>query len=157
MDGIQRYIVSAIDARAKFSFSACYSHLSSRAGRDFLRRLELVYPLRIKSMQTDNGPEFLGEFDAYLKQREIPHYFSYPRCPRINGCVKRFNRTLKEKFVDNNLDVIDDMKTFRERLAEYLVLYNTERPHKALGLKSPMDYLISEGAMSKMCATHTVP
>jgi transposase InsO family protein len=40
-------------------------------------------------------------------------------------------------------------------LADYLVFYNTQRPHKALGLKSPVDYLISEGVMSKMFATYT--
>ena len=66
-----------------------------------------MYPLTIKSMQTDNGSEFLGDFDEYLKSRMIPHYFSYPRCPKINGCVERYNSTLKEEFVYNNIDVID--------------------------------------------------
>jgi putative transposase len=106
-------------------------------------------------MQTDNGSEFLGDFDEYLKSREIPHYFSYPRCPKINGCVERYNRTVKEEFVENNLDTIDDIGVFKKRLAEYLVFYNTERPHKTLGLKSPVDYLLSEGAMSKKIATYT--
>jgi transposase InsO family protein len=156
IDGLRRYLISAIDSRLKFSFSNCYSTLTSRNSRDFLRRLEVVYPLKIRSVQTDNGAEFLGEFDAYLTKKGIPHYFSYPRCPKINGCVERFNRTLKEEFVDNNLDVIDDIGAFRERLAEYLVFYNTQRPHKTLGLKSPIDFLISEGAMSKMCGTHTL-
>lgn len=101
------------------------------------------------------GTEFLGDFDEYLKSRSIPHYFSYPRCPKINGCVERYNRTLKEEFVENNYDVIGDIELFRQKLVEYLVFYNTERPHKSLGLKSPIDYLILEGAMSKMFATHT--
>jgi transposase InsO family protein len=42
------------------------------------------------------------------------------------------------------------------KLAEYLIFYNTERPHKALGLKSPIDYLLSTGAMSKMSVTYTL-
>jgi transposase InsO family protein len=154
LDGLKRYIISAIDSKLKFAFSSCYSHLSSRNGRDFFKRLELVYPLHIKSVQTDNGAEFLGDFDKHMKKRKIPHYFSYPHCPKINGCVERFNRTLKEEFVYNNLDVIDDMETFRRRLSEYLIFYNTERPHKTIGLKSPIDYLISEGAMSKKIATY---
>ncbi len=155
LDGMKRYLISAIDSTMKFSFSNCYSHLSSRAGRDFLKRLELVYPLQIRSVQTDNGPEFLGEFDSCLKQQNIPHFFSYPRCPKINGCVERFNRTLKEEFVDNNLDVIHDLTMFRDRLAQYLVFYNTQRPHKTLGLKSPVEFLISKGDMSNMSVTHT--
>lgn len=155
LDGLKRYMISAIDNRMKFAFSSCYSYLSSRNGKDFLRRLEMVYPLSIKSMQTDNGSEFLGDFDEYLKSRNIPHYFSYPRCPKINGCVERYNRTLKEEFVYNNLDTVDNIEVFRRRLAEYLVFYNTERPHKTLGLKSPIDYLVSEGATSKKIATYT--
>lgn len=48
VDGIRRYMISAIDSTMKFSFSSCYSHLTSRAARDFLTRLEVVYPLPIK-------------------------------------------------------------------------------------------------------------
>jgi transposase InsO family protein len=155
LDGLKRYMISAIDSRLKFAFSSCYSYLSSRSGRDFFRRLELVYPLPIKSIQTDNGSEFLGEFDEYLQNKHVAHYFSYPHCPKINGCVERFNRTLKEEFAYNNLDVFDDIEAFRQRLSEYLVFYNTERPHKSLSLKSPIDYLMSEGAMSKKIATYT--
>lgn len=155
IDGVSRYIISAIDSKLKFSFSYCYSHLSSRNSLDLLKKLQHVYPLTVKSIQTDNGAEFLGEFEDYLKRQGIPHYFSYPRCPRINGCVERYNRTIKEEFVQNNFDAIHDIQLFRQRLATYLVFYNTLRPHKALGLKSPVDYLISEGAMSKKIATYT--
>ena len=155
LDGLKRYIISAIDSKLKFAFSSCYSHLSSRNGKDFFKRLELVYPLPIKSVQTDNGSEFLGDFDEYLKNRNILHYFTYPHCPKINACIERYNRSLKEEFVYSNLDVIDDLVIFRNRLSEYLIFFNTERPHKTLGLKSPIDYLISEGTMSKKIATYT--
>jgi transposase InsO family protein len=157
IDGISRYIISAIDSKLKFSFSYCYSNLSSRNSLDLLEKLQMIYPLPVKSIQTDNGSEFLGDFDARLKKRGIPHYFSYPRCPRINGCIERYNRTIKEEFVQNNIDAIHDIQLFRQRLAAYLIFYNTQRPHKALGLKSPVDYLISQGAMSKMFATYTSP
>ena len=155
LDGLKRYMISAIDSRLKFAFSSCYSYLSSRNVRDFFRRLELVYPLSIKSIQTDNGSEFLGEFDEYLQKKHIAHYFSYPNCPKINGCIERFNRTVKEEFAYNNLEVLHDIEAFRQRLSGYLIFYNTERPHKSLGLKSPLDYLLSKGAMSKKIATYT--
>ena len=155
MDGIRRYMISEIDSTLKFSFSSCYSQLTSRAAKDFLSRLEMVCPLPIKSLQTDDGAEFLGDLDAYLKHKGIPHYFSYPRCPKINGCIERFNRTLKEELINNNLHLIDELPRFREKLVDYLIFYNTERPHKTLGLKSPLAYLISQGATSKMIATRT--
>jgi len=156
-DGIRLYILSAIDSKLKFSFSACYSHLSSRAGKDFFGKLQTVYPLNIKSVQTDNGLEFLGEFEDYLKTQNIPHYFTYPRCPRINGCIERYNRTLREEFLNYHLDSIESPELLNLKLAEYLIFYNTERPHKSLGLKSPVDYLISKGALSKMSVTYTFP
>jgi hypothetical protein len=70
LDGLRRYIISAIDSKLKFAFLSCYRYLSNRNGRDFLKRLEMVYPLNIKSMQTDNGPEFLGDFDEHLKSKK---------------------------------------------------------------------------------------
>lgn len=156
LDGMKRYIISAIDSKLKFSFSACYRQLSSRTGRDFFKKLQRVYPLDIKSVQTDNGMEFLGEFDDYLKRQNIPHYFIYPRCPRINGCIERYNRTLREEFLNQHVFLIADPGQLNLKLADYLIFYNTERPHKALGLKSPMDYLLSEGAMSNKSVTYTL-
>ena len=95
--------------------------------------------------------------DEYLKDKKIPHYFTCPHCPKINGCVERFNRTLKEEFVYNNLDVINDIVGFKRRLAEYLVFFDTERPHKTLGLKSPIEYLIENGGMSQKSLTYVPP
>ncbi len=81
--------------------------------------------------------------------------FSYPRCPKINTYIERYNRTIHEEFIDNNLDVIHDKPSFNQRLADYLIFYNTQRPHKSLGLKSPVEYLIANGGMSQMSLTYT--
>lgn len=154
-DGVTRYLISAIDVVTKFALTGCYSHLSSRSATDFLRRLMLVSPVIVLSLQSDNGSEFLGDFDKELQKYKIPHYFSYPRCPKINSFIERYNRTLKEEFVAQNLDVIHDISLFRMRLAEYLIFYNCVRPHKSLSKKSPTQSLIEKGAMSKMFATRT--
>jgi len=42
------------------------------------------------------------------------------------------------------------------KLVDYLTFYNTERPHKNLGLKSPIYYHLSEGHMSNKSVTYTV-
>lgn len=153
--GVTRYLISAVDIAAKFALTACYSSLSSRAAKDFLKRLVLLCPVAIRSLQSDNGSEFLGEFDSYLGTLEIEHRFSYPRCPKINSCVERYNRTIKDEFVAQNLEVIHDLRLFRQRLAEYLIFYNCIRPHKSLSNKAPIQALVEKGVTSKMCATHT--
>ena len=156
VDGIRYYFYCAVDVKGKFAFALPYKHLNSQNTVDFFKKIEYVFPFPIKTVQTDNGLEFLGDFEDYLKKRNILHVFIYPRCCRINGVVERFNRTIQENFIDNNLDVIHDPKPFTGKLIDYLLFYNTERVHEAHdNTKSPMDYLISKGVMSKMSATHT--
>lgn len=156
VDGIRYYFYCAVDVKGKFAFALPYKHLNSQNTVDFFKKIEYVFPFPIKTVQTDNGLEFLGDFEDYLKIRDISHVFIYPRCCRINGVVERFNRTIQEEFIDNNLDIIHNPKLFTGKLIDYLIFYNTERVHSAHdNLKSPMDYLILEGGMSKMSATHT--
>ena len=158
-NGIRRYILNAVDINLRFEFSYPYTNLSSRAARDFFTKLEKVYPLpgRIHTVQTDNGLEFRGEFEAYLKQKDINHLFIYPRCPKINGFVERSNRTLKEEFLNQNRDLLfSDIESLKKGLIEYLIWYNTKRPHKSLGNLSPIDYLLKNQPESQMCVTSTL-
>ena len=155
-DGVKDYFYDAIDATLKFALTLNYSRLTSRNMKDFYHRFKSVYPLTIKSWQSDNGSENLGEFDDELKRDGIPHYFSYPRCPKINTYIERYNRTIQEEFINNNLDIIYDKPLFHQRLADYLIFYNTQRPHKSLKLKSPVEYLIDKGGMSQKSLTYTM-
>lgn len=154
-DGLKDYFYSAIDAKLKFALTLNYKRLTSRNMKDLYLRFKSVYPSVIKSWQSDNGSENLGEFEEQLRKDGIPHYFSYPHCPKINTYIERYNRTIQEEFIDNNLDVIADKPLLNQRLADYLIFYNTQRPHKSLGLKSPIQYLIGYGGMSQKSLTYT--
>jgi len=156
-DGVKDYFYSAIDAKLKFAITLNYKRLTSRNMKDFYLRFKGVYPGNITSWQSDNGSENLGEFEDFLKKEGIPHFFSYPHCPKINTYIERYNRTIQEEFIDNNLHIIHDKKFFNRKLADYLVFYNIERPHKTLGLKSPIEYLIQNGGLSQKSLTYTSP
>jgi transposase InsO family protein len=153
--GLKDYFYNAIDAKGKFALTLNYKRLNSKNMRDFYRRFKEVYPLKVRSWQSDNGKENLGDFTNELKSEGIPHYFSYPRCPKINTYIERYNRTVQEEFIDDNEDIIHDKPLFNEKLANYLIFYNTERPHKSLGLKSPLEYLVENGGMSQKSLTYT--
>ncbi|MGR9576139.1 IS481 family transposase, partial [Escherichia coli] len=43
-----------------------------------------------------------------------------------------------------------------QKLAEYLVLYNSKRPHKALALMTPVEYILKENKNCNMWWTHTL-
>ena len=155
LDRLKVYWYSAIDVKGKFAFSLPYRAKTSAQALDFFHKLEQVYPGPIRVVQTDNGSEFLGEFDEYLATEQLEHQFSYPRCPKINGCVERYQRTLSEEFLQVHEFLVREPQRFHLQLAEYLVFYNCERPHHALGMQTPMAYLISESAMSNKSVTHT--
>jgi transposase InsO family protein len=154
-DGIKDYFISAIDAKMKFSLTLNYKRLTSENMRDFYQRFKEVYPGKIKVWQSDNGSENLGLFDAELKKDRIPHYFIYPRCPKIDTFIERYNRTLQDEFIDPNLHLIHDKGVFGPKLADYMIYYNSQRPHHSLNLKSPLQYFMDEGGMSQMSLTYT--
>ena len=156
VDGMKMYFLTAIDVKLKFAFSLPYTTLNSRNTVDFFKKLQFVYPIKITTVQTDNGLEFLAEFEEYLNKQRIPHVFIYPRCCRINGTIERFNRTIQEEFIDENLNIIFDPKLFSSKLMEYLVFYNTQRVHKSLGLKTPLGYLQEQRGLSKKSVTYTL-
>lgn len=155
-DRVKDYFYNAIDAKLKFALTLNYKRLNSKNMKDFYERFRAVYPLQIKDWQTDNGSENLGEFDKALRKASIPHLFIYPRCPKINSIIERYNRTVQEEFIDNHLDVIHDKCLFHMLLAEYMVFYLTRRIHKSLDKMTPVDYLIKKGGMSHLYGTYTI-
>lgn len=152
---IKRYILTAIDLYSRFSFALSYKRLSSRIALDFYQKLESITPFKIHCIKTDNGSEFMGEFDTYLNSIGVKHYFIYPRTPKSNAYVERFNRTVQEEFVESNLDTIEDTDEFNTRLIDYLIFFNSVRPHQSLDYLTPMGYLVSKGILSHMCVTNT--
>ena len=53
-------------------------------------------------------------------------------------------------------DSIRQPHEFLRHLGEYLLFYNTERIHSALGKQTPLAFLLSEGQMSKTSVTYTL-
>jgi transposase InsO family protein len=154
-DGIKEFFVSAIDAKMKFSLTLNYKRLTSENMLDFYLRFKKVYPGIIKVWQSDNGSENLGIFDRQLAKDNIPHYFIYPNCPKIDTFIERYNRTLQDEFIDPNLEVIHDKGVFGQKLTDYIVYYNAQRPHHSLGNLSPLQYFVEKGGMSQMSLTYT--
>ncbi|HBW4740426.1 TPA: IS481 family transposase, partial [Klebsiella pneumoniae] len=61
-----------------------------------------------------------------------------------------------EQFIEfNELLLFEDLNLFNQRMAEYLVLYNSKRPHKSLELMTPVDYILRESKNCNMWWTHT--
>ena len=98
----------------------------------------------------------MGEFDNYLKKKNKTSLY-LPRCPIINGFVKRADRTPNGEFLISYPFYDDrDINKFNKDLIEYLIWFNTIRPHYSLGNLSPVDYMIKLNKESHMSATYTI-
>ena len=135
------YFVSLIDVALKIASCEVVQSLSSKNTTEVLKEFLSSYHYPIRTVQTDNGSEFLGAFHVFLEERRILHQFIYPRSPRINGVVERFNRTVQEEFIERSEEIFYNEILFRKKLKDYIFWYNTKRPHHSLKLQTPVAYL----------------
>ncbi|HEY7535409.1 MAG TPA: integrase core domain-containing protein [Thermodesulfobacteriota bacterium] len=155
-DGIKSYIITAIDLISGFAFAYGYSSLSSKSALDFFEKLEKVTPFKVRAIQTDNGSEFEKHFREHLERSRIKHFWNYPKHPQLNAKVERFNRTVQEEFIEwNSRSLFHDLESFNHKLVDWLIFYNTKRPHFSLGNIPPVKYLIQKVGFSNMLWTHT--
>ena len=153
---MKRYIVTAVDVNSRYSFALCYKKHNSLCAKDFIQKLEKVFPYKIKAIQTDNGSEFHKYFMRYLEEQKITHYWNYKGQPYKNGHIEKFNRTIQEEFVDQNEVWFDNVDEFNEKMLEWILWYNTERYHWGLKLETPVSYLINNNLVSNMRWTNTL-
>ena len=111
-NGLKRYLVTAIDVKSRFAFALAYNNHSSLSARDFMTKLREVAPFPIRRVQTDNGSEFHQYFRDYLEDQNIPQFFNYPRKPKSNAYIERFNRTIQEQYVSWHLPDLEDINTY---------------------------------------------
>jgi transposase InsO family protein len=144
-NGVKRYILTAIDTQTKFAFAYAFPSHTSATAAEFLRLFKSVAPLSLTHVQTDNGSEFAAHFELLLATEGIVHFHTYPRSPKMNAEVERFNRTLSEAFICYHRHLLAyDINTFNKKLIDWLLWYNTRRPHWSLGLVSPLRYIVSQ-------------
>lgn len=96
-------------------------------------------PFAIACTNTDNGSENEKDFDEYLTQKDIIHFYSRSGTPTDNPRVERSHLTDEVEFYSQG----NICKTFEEqkkRLADWEYHYNNVRPHQALANLTPMAF-----------------
>jgi len=150
MDSVVVYInyekhlfMCVIDIYTKFAHVAYVENLSSATATRVFTEFQELNPTPIHTVQTDNGSEFLKSFHQHLEEQQIKHQFIYPRMPKINAYIERFNRTIQEEFILRNDEIYYDQEAFAKKLTNYLYWYNYKRPHASLKYVSPMTFIQS--------------
>ena len=117
---------------------------TARAAADILDRLAERMPFPVRAISIDNGSEFMAEFEAACQARAIRLFVLPPRSPKLHGTVERANRTHLEEFYEVT-DAEPSLTAFQAGLRAWEIVYNTIRPHQALGYLTPAEYLASVG------------
>jgi transposase InsO family protein len=119
---MRRYILTAIDTVSKIAFARMYTTKSSRSAADFLRRVFYLLDGSMLNALHDNGSEFHKEFQKACEELHITQYWSRERPPTDNSVNERFNRTVKEEFLDLG-NFTPDPNVFNPKLTEWLIEY----------------------------------
>lgn len=142
--GIRRYIITFEDIYTRYSFAWATTSHASLAAAEFFELCRKVFPFPFTFVLTDNGSEFAKHFAAKLNDLHLTHYHTYPRTPKMNAHVERFNRTIQEEYIDYHVNELIYPDKFNKGLMDYLVFYNTKRVHHAFKNKySPVQFMLS--------------
>ena len=91
-----------------------------------------------QSIRVDNGPEFISQvLTMWCEDHQIKLQFIQPGNPTQNAYIERFNRSFRRGVLDAYL--FETLEQVREVAEEWIIDYNTERPHDSLGNRSPLD------------------
>lgn len=146
VDGCRRYIITFEDIYTRFSFAWSTKSHASLAAKEFFGLCQKVFPFpfEFQHVLTDNGSEFKKHFDEELRRLHMIHYHTYPKTPKMNAHLERFNRTIQEEFIDYHAFLLLNPDEFNRKLIDYLIFYNTERVHHAFQNKfSPIQFMMS--------------
>lgn len=139
------YLQTAIDCHSRYAWARLYAsklpvtavHLMNT---DVIPTFE-AHQARINTVLSDNGREFCGRpdqhpYELFLQLEEIEHRTTRVKRPQSNGIVERLHRTLLDEHfrVEGRRTWFETLDEMQAVLDEYLVLYNTLRPHQGRGM-----------------------
>lgn len=137
------YQITAIDEFSRKRILEIVDEKSVTNTSRFMRTLEEKMGLKINTIQTDNGPEFVNNqletdlstlFELTLEELGMRHRRTRPYSPWQNGKVERSHKIDGERFYSRNeFTSVEDLK---KKLKRYNARYNNISK-KVLGFKSP--------------------
>lgn len=98
-------------------------------------------PLKIVYVQTDNGLEYQKHFHKACEDLSIVHYHIHKSSPNENAVIERSFRVDQEEFFFRLKNMPTDINELNQRFQQFLVWYNTERPHLGINLMTPKEKL----------------
>ena len=140
-DGRPLRILNIVD---EFTRECVASHVARNIGtRTVQAVLERLFETRGRPamLRSDNGREFSSaELVEWLKEQKVIAAFVAKASPQQNCYVERFNGTMRDQLL--NGEEFHSLTEARVVIAEWVEIYNTIRPHRALGMKPPARFAV---------------
>lgn len=155
LGGTKRYILTAVEHSGKLGYAWVTASHGSAAATAFLDRLQFLVNRPITVILTDNGSEFQKHFAKACDAAAIGRYYTKPRTPKDNPECERFNRTIKEEWLSEG-GWYTEIKDMNRSLTNWLITYNSIRPHQTLNYQTPLAYSVAHGLLSKRLSSSTV-
>ena len=95
---------------------------------------------KVNIMHQDNGSEFQGAFERACNTLNILQIYSRPHTPKDNPALERFNNTIQHEWLDFSEVGLDNIEEANRDLTNWLIKYNSYRPHEALDYLTPLEY-----------------
>jgi putative transposase len=140
LPGVELKHFTARDVISRWDTIEIYSRATANTAANFLDRLQQRTPFTIRAIQVDGGSEFQAVFEGECQRRDIKLFVLPPRSPKLNAYVERAHRTPTEEFYEV-IESSFELRELRGQLLEWERIYNTVRPHQALGYLTPLQFL----------------
>jgi transposase InsO family protein len=135
-DGGSLRILNVVDEYTRRALAARVAR--SIGAQDVIAELDKLFAKygRPEVLRSDNGREFIAaSLASWLAERGVKTAFIEKGSPHQNPFVERFNGTMRDELL--NGEEFDSVVEARVVIGEWLELYNTQRPHRGLGMMTP--------------------
>jgi len=135
------YPLTILDDCSRFSIEIDCK-LAPRGVKDSFEMAFYCYGMP-DAVLSDHGGQFSGlhggytKFERWLMEHDILPIHGRPYHPQTQGKIERFHRTMKYEFLNHNQ--FRDIDDIQKQMEQWRIKYNQERPHLALGSKTPAE------------------
>lgn len=143
LDGVPQgrlCVYTLLDVCSRWAYALPTDGISTHRSLSFIKEAQEISPFKFSTLQSDHGAEFSKWFTKRINEYGLSHRHSRVRTPSDNGHLERFNRTIQEECLRR---IPRSLRSWKKEIPEYLLWYNTERPHMALDMKSPLEVVRS--------------
>lgn len=132
---------TARDVVSRWDVVEAHRRATSLTAASFLDTLLGRMPFPVRALQVDGGSEFAAAFEQACRERGLRLFVLPPRSPKLNGSVERAQRTHTEEFYEVT-PCAWQIESLNRELRAWERVYNTVRPHQALGYLTPQEFLL---------------